>query len=56
MMNQLIFAIKSSTVRFRTTYLFKRNNGYGMIGCTYQGLREAVKLFRFIMFKQKCGL
>lgn len=54
-MNQLIYAVKSSITDFRLTYLFKKNNGYGVIGSTYKGLKSAIKLFKYMTTKRRSG-
>lgn len=55
-MNQFTYTVKSSIKRFRTTYLFKKNNGYGKIRSSYIGLIDAVKLFRFMTLKRRYGV
>lgn len=54
-MNQIIYALKSSIRDFRLAYLFKRNNGYGVIRSTYKGLKSAVNLFRYMTTRRKRG-
>ena len=55
-MNQFTYTVKSSIKRFRTTYLFKKNNGYGKIRSSYIGLIDAVKLFHFMTLKRRYGV